>query len=169
MTEAASSRDGRLAASTVDGMPRRPRSQLPPDGVYHVTSRGVDRCPIVRDAHDWQALHALVLGAERRFGWVYDVFTLMSTHFHLVIRAPRADVSTGMHWLNGVYAQRFNKRWGRVGHLFENRFQSWVMRDETHWERTCRYVLDNPVKAGLSERATDWPWSGGRFAQRFGR
>jgi REP element-mobilizing transposase RayT len=150
-------------------MPRRPRSHLPPDGVFHVTARGVDRCPIVRDRDDWQALETLALTAGRRFGWVYDVFTLMSTHFHLVIRASRTDVSSGMHWLNGVYAQRFNKRWGRVGHLFENRFQSWVMRDEEHWERTCRYVLDNPVKAGLCELSSDWPWSGGRFADRFSR
>jgi putative transposase len=149
-------------------MPRRPRSHLPPDGVFHVTNRGVDRCPIVRDPQDWDALLGLVLGTERRFGWRYDVFTLMSTHFHVVIRAPLTDVSRGMHWLTGAYAQRFNKRWGRVGHLFENRFHCWVMRDEAHWERTCRYVLDNPVKAGLCELAADWPWSGGRFRDRLG-
>jgi len=153
----------------VVGMPRRPRSHLPRDGVFHVTARGVDCCPIVRDPEDWNALLGLVLGTEHRFGWAYDVFTLMSTHFHLVIRAPLPNVSNGMHWLNGVYAQRFNKRWGRVGHLFENRFRSWVMRDEAHWEHTCRYVLDNPVKAGLCELPSDWPWSGGRFRDRFDR
>lgn len=137
--------------------------------MFHVTARGVDRCPIVRDPEDWEALLGLVLGTERRFGWRYDVFTLMSTHFHLVIRAPLPEVSNGMHWLNGAYAQRFNKRWGRVGHLFASRFQSWVMRDEVHWERTCRYVLDNPVKAGLCKLPSDWPWSGGRLRNRFGR
>ena len=147
-------------------MPRRPRYTLPPDGIYHVTSRGVDRGLIVRDRHDWQALQSIVLGAEARFGWRYDVYCLMSSHFHLLVRAPLAQVSKGMHWSNGVYAQRFNRRWGRVGHLFENRFSARVMRDEAHWERTCRYILDNPVKAGLCEFAEDWPWSGGRCFRR---
>jgi len=148
-------------------MPRRPRRELPADGVYHVTSRGVDRVPIVRDRFDWEALHDLVLAAERRFSWRYDVFCLMSSHFHLVVRAPLKRVSKGMHWLNGIYAQRFNRRHERVGHLFESRFSTRVMHDEAHWENTCRYVLENPVKAGLCELASDWPWSGGRFLVRY--
>jgi REP element-mobilizing transposase RayT len=148
-------------------MARQPRCELPADGIYHVTARGVDRLPIVRDRFDWEALHELVLAAEGRFCWGYDVYCLMSSHLHLVVRAPLPRVSRGMHWLNGVYAQRFNRRHERVGHLFENRFSARVMRDETHWENTCRYVLENPVKAGLCELASDWPWSGGRFLRRF--
>lgn len=149
------------------GMPRRARCELPPDGIYHVTARGVDRLPIVRDTADWEALHGLVLAAERRYSWCYDVFCLMSTHFHLIVRTPLPRLSKGMHWLNGVYAQRFNRRHGRTGHLFENRFSARVMRDEEHWEKSCRYVLENPVRAGLCEFATDWPWSGGRFLRRY--
>ncbi len=144
-------------------MARRARRELPADGIYHVTARGVDSSPIVRDRADWEALHELVLAAERRHGWLYDVYCLMSTHFHLVVRAQLPLLSRGMHWLNGVYAQRFNVRHRRTGHLFENRFSARVMRDDEHWERTCRYVLENPVKAGLCEFAADWPWSGGRF------
>jgi putative transposase len=147
-------------------MPRRPRHQLPADGVYHVTSRGVDRSLIVRDEHDWSALQQLILQTELRFGWVFDAYCLMSSHFHLLTRTPLDRLSDGMHWVNGIYAQRFNRRWGRVGHLFQNRFDAWVMRDEQHWEETCRYILDNPVKAGLCEFAEDWPWSGGRFSRR---
>jgi putative transposase len=148
-------------------MARRARCELPADGIYHITARGVDRCPIVRDGSDWEALHDLVLAAERRHSWSYDVYCLMSSHFHLVVRTPLPLLSKGMHWLNGVYAQRFNRRHGRTGHLFENRFSARVMRDEEHWEKTCRYVLENPVNAGLCEFATDWPWSGGRFVRRY--
>jgi REP-associated tyrosine transposase len=147
-------------------MPRRPRYELPPTGIYHVTVRGVDRCLIVRDEHDWRALHELVLGSQQRFGSVHDAYCLMSSHFHLMVRAPLPRLSKGMHWLNGAYAQRFNRRWGRVGHLFQDRFAAWVMQDERHWERTCCYILDNPVKAGLCEFAGDWPWSGGRLSGR---
>jgi REP element-mobilizing transposase RayT len=147
-------------------VPRRPRSVLPETGIYHVTSRGVDRCLIVRDEQDWHALHEVVLAAQRRFDWGYDAYCLMSSHFHLLVRAPLPRISKGMHWLNGTYAQRFNRRWGRTGHLFGDRFNAWVMRDERHWERTCRYILENPVKAQLCEFADDWPWSGGRLSGR---
>jgi putative transposase len=148
-------------------MPRRPRDELPPDGIYHVTVRGVDRCLIVRDDVDWRALQELVLAAQgKKFGSAYDAYCLMSSHFHLLVRGPLERLSKGMHWLNGMYAQRFNRRWGRVGHLFQNRFDAWVMRDERHWRNTCSYILENPVKAGLCEYAEDWPWSGGRLSRR---
>jgi putative transposase len=147
-------------------VPRRPRNALPADGIYHVTARGVDRCLIVRDTADWEALQELVAAAESRYGWSYDAYCLMSSHFHLLIRAPLPRISRGMHWLNGVYAQRFNRRWGRVGHLFQERFSAWVMRDERHWQETCRYILDNPVKAGVCAYPEDWPWSGGRASRR---
>jgi REP-associated tyrosine transposase len=147
-------------------MPRRPRNQLPPAGVYHVTARGVDRGLIVRDEFDWRSLQELVVTAQRRFEWTCDAYCLMSTHFHLLAQTTLPDLSRGMHWLNGTYALRFNRRWGRVGHLFQSRFDAWVIRDERHWERACRYILDNPVKAGLCEFAADWPWSGGRVARR---
>ena len=122
---------------------------------------------IVRDDQDWRSLHELVLAAQgRHFESAYDAYCVMSSHFHLLVRTPLARLSAGMHWLNGAYAQRFNRRWGRVGHLFQNRFGAWVMRDEQHWQNTCRYILENPVKAGLCEFAEDWPWSGGRLSRR---
>src|SRR3954469_19621129 len=64
-------------------MPRRARNQLPADGIYHVTVRGVDRCLIVRDDCNWRALHELVLAAQgKQFGSAYDAYCLMSSHFH---------------------------------------------------------------------------------------
>jgi putative transposase len=148
-------------------VPRRPRKSLPDRSIYQVTVRGVNRSAIVFDDIDRNALHELVLLTEKRFGWVYDVFCLMTTHFHLVLPANLASLSSGMHWLNGIWAQRINRRYGRTGHLFENRFSAWVIRDEEHWRETCRYVLENPVRAGLCESALDWPWSGGRFLAQY--
>ena len=105
----------------------------------------------------------LLLKAAARFLWRCDAYCLMSSHFHLIVRASRESLSGGMHWLNGLYAQRFNRRYGRRGHLFENRFSAHVIESEEHWQESCRYVFDNPVKAGLCEFAGDWPWSGGRL------
>jgi putative transposase len=146
---------------------RLPRNSLPSTGVFHATQRGVNRGLIAFDDVDFKVLQGLVLATAARCGWEYDVYTLMSNHFHLVVPTELAKLSAGMHWLCGLYAQRINRRHNRTGHLFENRFSAWVVRDEDHWRETCRYVLENPVKAGLCDTALDWPWSGGRYLSEY--
>jgi REP element-mobilizing transposase RayT len=64
-----------------------------------------------------------------------------------------------MHWLNGLYAQRFNRRHSRYGHLFASRFGARLLEEERYFETVCRYALENPVRAGLCETVEDWPWS----------
>ena len=141
-------------------MARGRRSDLG-DGVYHVTARGVAKSSIFRDDFDRSAFCELLTRTLGRFEWRCDAYCLMTTHFHLVIAARRPSLSAGMHWLSGLYAQHFNNRHQRTGHLFGNRFSARVLRDERHWQDACRYVFDNPVEAGLCERAAEWPWSGG--------
>ena len=148
-------------------MPRCPRRSLPSQGVFHLTARGVNRSLIAFDEVDFRELQQLVLRTADRCGWEYDTFCLMSSHFHLVVPTARASLSESMHWLMGIWAQRVNRRHNRTGHLFENRFSAWVIRDEEHWRETCRYVLENPVKAGLCDSALDWPWSGGRYLREY--
>ena len=82
----------------------------------------------------------------------------MDTHYHLVLETSIPVLSHTMHRLNTAYAQRFNRRHGRRGHLFESRFSAWVIRDDAHLEATCRYVLDNPARAGL-DTMQPWPWA----------
>jgi putative transposase len=145
-------------------MARRPRNELPDEGHFHVTSLGVANCDIFRDDHDWAAFRDLLLRAGETFELPYDAWCLMTTHFHIVVAAKRRVVSDALHWLKGMHAQRFNARHERRGHLFENRFAARALESEEHWVNACRYVFDNPVKAGLCERASDWPWSGGRLS-----
>ena len=118
---------------------------------------------IVRDDFDRAAFRELLMQAGRRFELRFDAWCLMTTHFHVVVATAQPVLSRAMHRLNGLYAQRFNRRYERRGHLFENRFSAHVLDSEPHWENACRYVLDNPVEAGLCDRAEDWPWSGGLF------
>jgi REP element-mobilizing transposase RayT len=96
----------------------------------------------------------------RRYDWRSYAHCLMSTHYHLVLQVSREQLSDGMRKLNGDYARRFNKRHGARGHLFEERYSSWVIEDEDHLHAAVDYVRDNPVRAGLCERPEDWPWSG---------
>ena len=65
-----------------------------------------------------------------------------------------------MACLNSTYARAFNNRHSRFGHLFADRFSSYVIESEEHYEQATRYILENPVKAGLCADAAAWPWSG---------
>jgi REP element-mobilizing transposase RayT len=142
-------------------MPRPLRIQSP--GWYHVTTRGNDGSPIYADDGDKNLFLALlnrVAGASR---WDVELWCLMTTHFHFVIQTRDPNLSAGMHRLNGRYAQLFNERHRRTGHLFERRFSATPIEDEGQMENTVAYVLNNPVKAGLCPTAAEWPWSGGRL------
>jgi hypothetical protein len=82
------------------------------------------------------------------------------THYHLVIQATVDQLSTGMRQLNGIYAQHFNARYERRGHVFAERFSAWVLEDDDHFEATLAYVVGNPVRAGLCRSPEEWQWSG---------
>ena len=90
----------------------------------------------------------------------------MTNHFHLVIETEHESLSAGMHQRNGGYAKKFNDRYRLDGHLFEGRFRSAAIESDDHLEETLRYVALNPVRAGLCEHPSDWPWSSFRGVGR---
>lgn len=83
----------------------------------------------------------------------------MTNHYHLIIETPLTTLSRGMHDLDGDYAQEFNRRHARVGHLFQGRFKSILVEKETYLLELCRYVVLNPVRARMVETPAAWPWS----------
>ncbi len=143
-------------------MARLPRYVFPDYAIFHVTARGAGKISIYRDDHDRHRFLALLGDAVRSFDWTTHAFCLMTNHYHLVVEALLESLSDGMQHVNGVYAQSFNGKYGRWGHLFGERF--WCRPvDEDELEDMCRYVLANPVRTGLCERISDWPWSACRY------
>jgi putative transposase len=141
-------------------MARRPRRELT-DGVFHTTARGTNRTRIVEDAIDCDAFTSLLRRVARLWTWRLYAFCVMPNHHHIVVAATLEHLSRGMHALNGQHATRFNRRHGRTGHLFQERFDARLIETDAYLEHACRYVLDNPVRAGLAQHAQDWAWSGG--------
>jgi REP element-mobilizing transposase RayT len=129
--------------------------------MFHVTARGVARDAIFHDGVDYADFERQLLRVREEFEWTLHAYSLLPNHYHLIVETSRSDLSSGMQKLNGRYAQRFNQRYDRVGHVFQNRFKSYVIDSEEHYERAVAYVLANPVEAGLCERIEDWPWTTG--------
>ncbi len=111
------------------------------------------------DDTDRAAFTRLLWQAAELFGIRLHAWCLLGTHFHLIAEARREQLSLTMHRLNGIYAQRFNKRHGRRGHLFEERYSAWVIEDEAHLRAAIEYVVQNPVAAGVCREAEEWAWS----------
>jgi len=130
-----------------------------PGAVYHITSRGNEKKAVFKDDQDCKIFLDTLQHVNQRYNWFCHAYCLMGNHYHLLIETPDGNLSIGMRQLNGVYTQLFNKRYRRVGHLFQGRYKAILIQKENHLLEVCRYVVLNPVRAGMVERPEDWHWS----------
>lgn len=130
-----------------------------PGALYHVTSRGDRREDIFVDDNDRARFLAVVAQGLARFDGQLLSYCLMGNHYHFVLHTRQARLSALMRHINGVYTQTFNRRHGKVGHLFQGRFKAILVDRQAYLLEVCRYVELNPVRAGLVAGAWDWPWS----------
>jgi REP element-mobilizing transposase RayT len=133
-----------------------------PGSLWHVTVRGNGKQDIFRDDRDRRIFLKLLGACVNRFAWILPAYVLMSNHFHLVIELTCETLSRAMHWLNGTYSQAFNRRHDRIGHLFQGRFKSFLIEKEAYFLEVLRYVVLNPVRAGMVARPEDYVWSSHR-------
>jgi len=127
--------------------------------VYHITSRGNAGEPVFRDKEDRGNILATIKKVRDRYNWLCHGYSLMDNHYHLIIETPEGNLSKGMRQLNGVYTQAFNKRHKRAGHIFQGRYKAILIEKESHLLEVCRYVVLNPVRAGMVQRPDEWKWS----------
>lgn len=143
-------------------MPRQPR-QLAETGIYHVMLRGVNRDAVFLEDADY-ARFLLALGRTRDLsGCVVLAYCLMVNHVHLILRTGEEPIGQVVKRLGIRYARWFNDKYGRVGHLFQDRFLSIPVETDAHLVTLVRYVWNNPVEAGLVARPWQYAWSSRRF------
>lgn len=130
-----------------------------PDALYHVTARGDRREDIFEDDQDRQMFLATLEKVIVQFNWLCYAWCLMDNHYHLLIQTPDGNLSKGMRQLNGVYTQTSNRRHLRTGHLFQGRFKAILVDSDAYLLELARYVVLNPVRAGMKKKAADWKWS----------
>jgi putative transposase len=127
--------------------------------LYHVTSRGNERKAVFKNDSDRTLFLDTLAQVSKRFHWICHAYCLMNNHYHLVIETPDGNLSKGMRQLNGVYTQAYNKRYGRVGHLFQGRFKGILVQKDSHLLEVCRYVVLNPVRAKTIKHPRLYQWS----------
>jgi REP element-mobilizing transposase RayT len=121
---------------------------------------------IYRDDEDFAFFVRLFRRVREQEQLRVEAYCLMPNHFHAVIEAELERLSRGIQRLCGLYAQAFNDRYERVGHVFQGRFKAKPVDDASYLGNVCAYVWNNPVRAGLRAEAHHWPWSGKMLGPR---
>ena len=127
--------------------------------LYHVTSRGNAREEIFLEKGDRQLWLDILEQVCERFNWLIHAYCQMGNHYHLLVETPNGNLAKGMRQLNGVYTQRFNQSYGRVGHVFQGRYKAILVQKDAYLLELSRYIVLNPVRASMVRTARDWPWS----------
>lgn len=143
-------------------MPRGPRLDTPL-AVHHVWNRGIERCDIFRDDDDRRNFLARIERSVRDRHLAIYAWALMPNHFHLLTRTGNLGLSATMRAIEGGYANYFNARHQRAGHLFQNRFKNTLVGEDPYFLELLRYIHLNPLRAGIVANLDDldrYPWTG---------
>ena len=139
-------------------MSRQARIRIP-DGVYHVTTHGDGDMMIFEGPSEkWRLLDLLADTAEE-LDWAMYAWCVMGNHYHFLLKTPEDNLSEGMHHINMSYGEWYNKSRGRHGHVFQDRFFSILITEDSHLLEASRYVVLNPLRAGLVTAPQEWRWS----------
>ena len=137
-------------------MPRSARI-LSEYGYYHVVNRGIGRQILFEDEEDYERFLDTLRRYLKEEPFELIAYCLMENHFHLLLHAPE-NLERIMKRISCSYAYYYNEKYEREGHLFQDRFRSEPITDDSYLLAAVRYIHDNPLKAGICNRE-EYPWS----------
>lgn len=133
-----------------DRLPRQSRIKSH-SNIYHCMLRGINKQDIFFEEKDYLEFQSIIRRTKKKFLYQLYSYVLMPNHVHLEIKDENQKLSPIMHSMETSYANYFNKKYERVGHLFENRFESRNVENSCYTLNLVRYIHQNPLKAGISE------------------
>lgn len=142
-------------------MARKPRFHVP-GGLCHVITRGNNRQTVFGDDTDRAGFLTFMEDYARRMGIIVLAYVLMENHVHMLVEVGEKPLSEFMRRLLGRFTQRFNRRHGRVGHLFQGRYKAILCERESYLKELVRYIHLNPVRAGIVAKPESYAWSSHR-------
>ncbi len=147
-------------------MPRKPR-EFVAGGIYHVFNRGNNRKTLFEEKLDYECFMGMLKKGQGRDRVKIYHYCLMSNHYHLLIKSEEAEsLPRFMHWVQLGYARYYKKKYGTTGHVFEERYRSPRIAEESYYLQCGRYIERNPVKARIVVKAEDYPYSSAGFYVR---
>jgi len=139
-------------------MPRPPR-EFYAGAYYHVSTRGNNRARVYVEGLDQYVFVRLLERSVDKYEWIVYAWCLMTNHYHFILRISEGGLSQGMSELNGSFGRWSNRKHGRCDHVFGRRFSAREIVSDSHLLEACRYVVLNPVRAGLCSHPAEWRWS----------
>ncbi|OGX04343.1 MAG: hypothetical protein A3G87_04055 [Omnitrophica bacterium RIFCSPLOWO2_12_FULL_50_11] len=130
-----------------------------PGAFYHVYSRGLERREIFRDRCDFEKFLKILTEVQKARSFICHSYCLMPNHYHLYLETPLANLSKVMQETNGRYTQSYNRRYKRVGPLFQGRYKAKLIDEEAYSLQLSRYIHLNSVKAKMVKGPEGWEWS----------
>lgn len=127
-------------------------------GYYHTIIRGVDKQNIFYSEEDKKFFKQLMKKYGRKYKMLFHAYCLLDNHVHLLIEDTKGNLSEFMQVLASVYARYFNKKYDRVGHLYQDRFASEIIENNGYFVIAVRYILQNAKKAGLC-KSINYKWN----------
>lgn len=143
-------------------MSRPPRLEFS-GAVYHVIARGNEQRDVFRNDSDRETYLRRLVHYRDRFRFRLYAYCLMTNHVHLALETGPVPLSRVVLALHGSYAQAFNQRHQRVGHLFQGRYKALLVQKTSYLLALVRYIHENPVKAGIVSEPRLYRWSSDRF------
>ena len=139
------------------GVANRPRIEQP-GGLYHLNANSAFGMPLYRNEVDRWAFFRLLLDQARRSEWTVLIYSMMTTHFHMLIRLENTTLSSGFQRMQSIYARGYNKRHSRRGVVWQKRFHDELIDSEPHLYETIRYIALNAPRAKMCEKPQDYAW-----------
>ena len=127
--------------------------------LYHITSRGNEKNPIYRKGEDYQRFLEILSELPQRYGVILHGYVLMGNHYHLLLETSKGNITKVMHYLNATYTGYFNRKYNRVGHLFQGRYKGILIEKERYLLSVSRYIHVNPIRAMITKLPEEYRWS----------
>ena len=137
-------------------MPRKQRLVEP--GIYHIINRGVAKKNIYYEPSDYDFFLDLMTKLAQSYEITIHSFCLMTNHYHLLIETKQHNLSKAIQFLNDKYAKYFNKKYTRIGHLWQGRYKSYPLYDDAHFWVVVKYIERNPVKAFMVDAVASYKY-----------
>jgi len=145
-------------------MARLPRKKSE-SGIYHVLLRGINQQRVFEDDKDFEKFIFYIGQVKEASACKLLAYCLMSNHVHLLMEEGTEQLGFTLRRLAVRYVMYFNGKYQRVGQLFQDRFQSEPVETDAYFTTVLRYILHNPVKAGLCDRPEEYAWSSQRASE----